>query len=179
MWDAASTSAVGQRRHGIHRPHAAGGDRLLHLVARHVRGDHGHAERKPILARDLANDVERLIEVRPGTRRACRADDQGNIQPPRRAQHLAQVALGADARRRHLAAAEVGRPDVDRAHIDADHIRRTRQARLEGRRGDAIAELARGTERAQRPAPAGEVVKQPSDGGHSSISRRGACCCAP
>ena len=170
---------LGQRRHGIHGPHAPGGDRLLHLGSRHVRGDHGHAECEIVFARDLANNVQRLIQMRPGTSRARRTDDQGDIQSPRRAQHLAQVSLRSDAGRRHLAAAEIGRADVDRAHIDADHVRCTRQARLEGRCRNAIAELARGTERTQRPAPAGKVVEQSSNGGHSSMSRRGACCCAP
>ena len=148
-------------------------------LARHVRGDHSHAEGKPILAGDVANDFERLLEVRSGTRRTRRTDDQWNIQPARRAQHLAQVALGPDTRRRHLAAAEVGWPDVDRAHIDADHIGRMCQTRLEGRRRNAVAELARGTERAQRPSAAAEIIKQARNGGHSSISRRAACCWAP
>ena len=104
---------LGQRRHGIHRSHAPGGDSLLDLGTRHVRGNHSHAECEPFLAGDLANDVQRLIQMRPGTRRARRTDDQGNVQSPRRAQHLAQVSFGPNAGRRHLAAAEIGRADVD------------------------------------------------------------------
>src|SRR5262249_17837163 len=99
--------------------------------------------------------------------------------PPGSAQNLAEVALGSNACRCHLAAAEVGRADINGAHIHADHVRRPSKASLERWRRNTIAELARGTEAAQRSAPAGKAVEQSSDGGHSSISRRGACCCAP
>ena len=80
MWEAASTSAFGQRRHGVHRAHAPRRDRLLDLLARQVRGDDAEAECKAVLACDLAHDLERLIEVRSGAGRACRADDQGDVE---------------------------------------------------------------------------------------------------
>ena len=170
---------VRQRRHGVHRAHAPRRDRLLDLLARQVRGDDAEAECKAVLACDLAHDLERLIEVRSGAGRACGADDQGDVECSRRTQHLAQVALGADAGRRHLAGAQIGGADVDGAHVDADHVRCARKSRLQSRRGDAIAELPGGAERAQRPAPAREVRKQSTNRRHSSISRSGACCWAP
>ena len=104
---------LGQRRHGIHRAHTPGGDRLPYLGTRHVRGDHSHAERELVLARDLTNNVQSLIQMRLRAGRASRPYDQGNVQSPRRAQHLAQVSLRSDAGRRHLAATEVGRTDVN------------------------------------------------------------------
>ncbi len=71
---------VRQRRHGVHRAHAPRRDRLLDHLARQVRGDDAEAECKAVLARDLAHDLQRLIEVRSGPGRACGADDQGDVE---------------------------------------------------------------------------------------------------
>ena len=63
--------------------------------------------------------------------------------------------------------------------VNADHVGLARQARLEGRGRNAVAELARGTQGSERPASPRELVEQSSNRGHSSRSRSGACCCAP
>ena len=168
-----------QRWHGVHGAHAPGSDRLLQFGAWHIGGNHGHAEGQAVLARDFANKVERLLEMRLGAGRARRADNQWYVQPARPARDLAQVSFRTDASRRHLAAAEIGGSDVDRAHVDAGHVGRSGQARLERRRRDAIAELAGSPERTQGSATARKVFQQSRDGRHSSISRSSACCCAP
>ena len=59
----------------------------------------------------------------------------GTSSVARRQQHLAQVAARGLRRGRHLAFAEIGRADIDRAHVATDQVRLAREPGVEaGRR---------------------------------------------
>ena len=172
---------LGQRGNCAQRPHTSRPHRLLHLLARHVRGNRCEAEMQSVLARNLADHGERFREMRRCARRSCGADQQRHVDRARAEQHRLEIAARHRVARRELARAEVIRSRVDRAHVGADKVGLPLETRLECGFRNAVAELPRRAKHAQRlePALAGYLVAQPLDCAHSSTPRSGPCCCAP
>ena len=159
--------------------HCALAHRRAQHVARHIGAQDAQAEMQPLGPRDVANDRQRRLQMRRGARRTGGADHQRHIDRPRAQQYLAQIAPCCRRRRRHLALAEIGRADIDRAHVAADQIRLARKPGIECRRRDAIAKLPRSAEKSHRPARPPNIVQNAAGRAHISIPSNGACCCAP
>jgi hypothetical protein len=160
--------------------HLAGVHCLTQQLARHVGAQHAEAEMQLILAGNVAHHGQRRVDMRSRAGRPGGADHQRDVVLPRRQDHLAQVTPRRCRRRRHPAGAEIVRADIDRAHVAADHVGLSRQPGLERRRRHAVAELARGTEHAQRiAAGATKSIYDTKRCAHSSTPRSGPCCCAP
>ena len=159
--------------------HRAGAHRRAQHVARQIGAQHAEAEMQPLGARDLADDRERRLQMRRRARRTGGTDHQRHVDRARAQQHLAQIAPRRGRRGRHLALAEIGRPDIDRAHVAADQVRLACQAGIERRRRNAIAELPRRPEEPHRPPRAADIVQHAAGCAHISTPSSGACCCAP
>ena len=112
-------------------------------------------KRRPVGAGDVAHHRQRGVQMRAGAGRSGGADDQRHVQRTGGEQHAAQVAAGSLGRRRHLALAQIGRTDVDRAHVAADQVGLALHAGVEGGGGDAVAELARRPQQADGAAASG------------------------
>jgi len=150
-------------------------------VLRDVGADHRELEAQPFGARDAAQKRERGVEMRPRAGAARGADQQRHVERARPTQHEAEVAPRHRFGRGDLSGAQIAGAGVDGSHVAADEVRLARQARLQRRLRNAVAELARGRQRPQRARAraAGEFLAQPRAGAHRSIPSSGPCCCVP
>ena len=159
MCAASVTSSSVKVRHVVDAGHRAGAHRCAQSVARQIGAQHTHAEVQSLRTRDFADDGECRVQMRRRARGASRADHQRHINRTRTEQHLAQVAPRRRWCRRHLAFAEIGGPDIDRAHVAADQVRLARQTCIEGRSGNAVAELSRCAQKSHRSPGAAHLLE--------------------
>ena len=169
----------GQRRHVVQTADASVAHRGQQHLPVGVGRDHRHPERKTVRPGDVPDNLQRRIQMRFRTSRPSRSNDQRNIQRTRPMQHLAQVAARGLRRSRHLPLAQIGRADIDRPHVAADHVRLARKPGIEGRRRHAIAQLPGRAQKPQRTAIGPDFAQNAARGAHISIPSKGACCCAP
>ena len=78
-----------------------------------------------VLARDLACHRRHEFKMRRAAGPTAGADHQRNIGGDGGMQHQAQIAADGDRRAERFARAEVMRPGIDAAAIDADDMRLT------------------------------------------------------
>ena len=93
MREAPSTVYLGQRLDRADRHGLAGAHRGLDDIARHLGVDGGEAEIQVVLARDLANDLDRFREVRIAATGAGGADDEWDAVAHRADDGEREVAL--------------------------------------------------------------------------------------
>jgi len=149
-----------QVRHAVEACDPTGTQRLEQLRPRQVGADHRHAKMPPLDAGDVAQHPQCRVQMGRGAGRTGGSDDQRDIQLPGGKQDAPQVAAGRLGGGRHLALAQIGGSDVNRAHVAADEVRAALQAGAERCGRDAVAELAG---RAQQPDRAAGAVKLGDD----------------
>ena len=168
------------RADGLQLP---GPQRLHHQFGRQVTGHRGQAKAQALGLRNGPHHGHGRVQLRPRPGGAGAADDQRDALRQGRCQHQLKVAVHHGRGRCHLARAQVIGAGVDRAHVAADQVRPARQPALQGGLGNAIAQLARGSQDAQRPVLQTVALQQALAGTHGAPSSRmpsmGACCCAP
>ena len=170
---------LGESRHVVDAAQRTGAHSCTERVAGEIGTQHAQAEMQALGTRDIADDGKRRLQMRFGTRGPGRTDNQRHVDRTRAQQRLPQIASRCRRCSRHLAFAEIGGTDIDRAHVAADQIRLAREAGIECRSGNAVAKLPRCTEEAHRPPCAAHVVEDAAGGAHISTPNNGACCCAP